>query len=78
MRYEHKNLESRRVGVEPPRAYYIPFGYEPTADNVREDSDRFQLLSGKEWEFTYYNSYEEIPEDFLSLSGDTTIPVPAC
>ncbi len=78
MRYEHKNLESRRVGVEPPRAYYIPFGYEPTADNVREDSDRFQLLSGKEWEFTYYNSYEEIPEDFLSLSGDTTMPVPAC
>lgn len=77
-RYDHKSLEITRLNVETPRAYYIPFGCAPAAFTPREKSERFTLLSGKNWEFTYYDSYEEIPENFLTLSGCTTIPVPAC
>lgn len=77
-RYDHINLEVTRVGVMPPRAYYIPFGTSPTSFASREESDRLMLLSGKKWEFTYYDSYEDIPEDFLSLSGNTMLTVPSC
>ena len=77
-RYDHKNLETTRLSTEKPRAYYIPFGTSPAPFAAREESDRLCLLSGKDWEFTYYNSYEEVPENFLSLSGQTNIPVPSC
>lgn len=67
----------------PSRSYFIPFGSENEcrrADIVCDRSElcsgRFLLLSG-DWEFKYYRSIAEVPEDFVSgdLNGDTvTVP----
>lgn len=77
-KYYHTDLSVTRIGTENPRAYYIPHRKLPGVDVLREQSERFTLLSGKNWEFTYYDSYEAVPENFLSLSGQTEIPVPSC
>ena len=77
-RYEHTDLKVTRLGAQPARAYYIPFEKEFYTEVTREESSRFILLSGCEWEFSFYNSYEILPEDFLSYKGQTLLEVPSC
>ena len=77
-RYEHTDLNVTRLGAQPPRAYYIPFEKEVLTEVIREESSRFMLLSGCDWEFSYYDSYELLPEDFLKETGKTLLKVPAC
>ncbi len=77
-KYYHTDLKTTRIGTEPARAYYIPFDKKPSADSIREDSARFTLLSGKNWEFSYYESYEELPDNFLEAKGNGMLPVPSC
>ena len=74
----HKDLESLHVGCEAPRAYFVPFTNEADAISLdRNGSDRFLNLCG-EWDFRFYNSFEDIEEDFLEQSFSETIPVPLC
>lgn len=77
-RYDHTNLNVTRSGAEPARAYYIPFEKMPESDACREQSACFTLLSGCDWEFSYYDSYENLPEDFLEAKGNGLLPVPSC
>lgn len=60
------------LGTEEPRAYYLPTG-------VWGEEERI-LLSG-EWEFAFYASPYQVPEDFVS-GGDMeeakNVTVPAC
>ncbi len=77
-KYLHTNLNVTRLGAQPPRAYYVPFEKEIFNDAIREESSRFMLLSGCEWEFSFYDSYELLPEDFLKCSGKTSFEVPSC
>ena len=73
----HENLEMLHVGTMPNHAYFIPHGSRESALTKRRvNSDRFLLLSG-EWDFTYYNSVLDLPEDFLSIPAEAKIPVPA-
>ena len=81
--YYHTDLKILKLGTEPSRSYYIPYGYQPEKNVKREQSDRFQLLSGCKWGFQYYDSYEQIPEEISELiSGQwgtaDTLYVPSC
>ncbi len=77
---ETKYLHSyQRVGVEAPRAYYVPFSCEQdfTFKNHvvnRAASDRFLSLDG-EWKIAEYSSPEEVNID---VEPTSIIPVPAC
>jgi len=74
----HKDLGSLHIGCEKPRAYFIPYHSEETAlRGAREDSAYFTSLCG-EWNFKFYNSFEDIGEDFLDAEFCDTIPVPKC
>ncbi len=74
----HKDLNSLHVGCEKPRAYYIPYQSEEAAlEGNRENSSNFINLCG-EWNFKFYDSFEDIGEDFLSEKFADTIPVPKC
>ena len=74
----HEDLHTLHVNTLPNRAYYIPYsdGEVARRDN-REESDRFQLLSG-EWKFRYFASIAELPENFLSEDQPLdAMPVPS-
>lgn len=60
----YENLQVLHENTMPNRAYYVPASSSMGAlvEN-REDSDRFQLLSGK-WKFQYYESIYELQEKF--------------
>ena len=73
----HENIQTLHVGTMPNHAYFIPHGSRESALTLRRaQSDRFLLLSGK-WDFTYYSSVLDLPEDFLSIPAEGKIPVPA-
>ena len=73
----HENIQTLHVGALPNHAYFIPHGSRDSALTLRRgNSDRFLLLSG-EWDFTYYSSLLDLPEDFLSIPAEGKIPVPS-
>ena len=74
----HQDLHTLHVNTLPSRAYYVPYSHtEPARRDVREESDRFISLNG-EWRFRYYESVEDLPDDFLSEDQTPdTIPVPS-
>ena len=74
----HENLHMLHVNMLPNRAYYVPFSHtEDARRDVRGESDRFTSLSG-EWRFRYFESPQEIPEDFLTAEmAMDVIPVPS-
>ncbi|MBQ3007685.1 MAG: DUF4981 domain-containing protein [Clostridia bacterium] len=74
----HKDLGSLHVGCEAPRAYYIPYHSEEAAlAGNREKSAFYTSLCG-EWNFKFYNSFEDITDDFLKEKLTDTIAVPCC
>ena len=73
----HENLQTLHVGTLPNHAYFIPHSSRESAlTQRRTNSQRFALLSG-EWDFTYYPSVLDLPEDFLTIPAEAKIPVPS-
>ena len=73
----HENIETLHVGTLPNHAYFIPHSSRESALSLRrENSDRFLLLNG-EWDFTFYNSVLDLPQNFLELPATDKMPVPA-
>ncbi len=74
----HEDMHTLHVNTLPNRAYYVPYSHtEDARRDVREESDRFQTLNG-EWRFSYYDSLNQLPEDFLSADRPMeSIPVPS-
>ena len=78
----HNNVTVTRLGTAKPRAYYVPYATPDEAKaDIREDSGRFKLLSGCKWAFSYFDSYEEIPDSIIETDTDISrwdkIPVPS-
>ena len=76
----YETLDILHEHTLPPRAYYIPASTPmDTLVEHREDSDRFQLLSGQ-WRFRYYSSIYDLKDTFYApdfdLSSYTSIHVP--
>ncbi len=72
----HENPEALHIGTLPPHCYFIPFGKSQNPFDSRYNSELMELLNG-EWNFTYYDSIIDMPDDFISLKSGKTIPVPA-
>ena len=73
----HENLETLHVGTLPNHAYFIPHSTRESALSLRRtQSDRFLLLNG-EWDFTFYQSVLDLPENFLEIPAEAKMPVPA-
>lgn len=60
--------------IEPARSYFIP--YAPSGEASLPHSTRVHTLNGQ-WEFTYYESPDDLPEDFVNMPGRGHIPVPS-
>ncbi len=73
----HENIATLHVGTLPNHSYFIPHSSRETALTLRRtNSDRFLLLNGQ-WDFTFYNSVLDLPENFLDVPADAKMPVPA-
>ena len=68
------------VNTLPHHAYFIPHQSVETAEE-RENSAYFTLayftLLNGDWDFNYYESYHQLPQDFLSMAFEHKIPVPS-
>ncbi len=73
----HQDLNNLHIGCQKPRAYYIPYHTEACRNLFRESSENFTLLNG-EWNFRYYKSFDDIPEEFPSIYYNEKIDVPSC
>lgn len=74
----HKSLEVLHKNCLEPRAYFIPYSAPENAKKGdRNLSDCFLLLNG-EWNFRFYNTFEDVEDDFLSLGFKEKIDVPRC
>lgn len=63
---------------EAPRAYYMPTSSKESALKFdAKNSDRRISLDG-DWQFGYFGSILDIPENVLNINCPDTIPVPAC
>ncbi|MDH2998819.1 beta-galactosidase [Pasteurellaceae bacterium LFhippo2] len=72
-----QDLEVLHLNTTPHHAYFVPFAQGDNVDQLnREQSSYFRLLNG-EWDFNYYESLQDLPEDFLNQPFQHKIPVPA-
>ena len=73
----HEDITHLHVNTLPNRAYFIPYGDRESAlKGFRTGSSRMMLLSG-EWDFGYYDSFLDLPEDLFSAQAvPDRIPVP--
>ena len=72
----HEDPQTLHIGTLPDHCYFIPFEKGQDAFAEREASKRFELLNG-EWDFSYYDSIIDMPDDFTDLFCAEKIPVPS-
>ena len=75
MKY-HEDPRKLHIGTLPDHAYFIPFAKGQDAFAMREQSQLFELLNG-EWDFNYYDSIIDMPDDFIAQESAAEIPVPS-
>lgn len=73
-KYFEKN---ENINIEPYRCYYIPFLNTDVFSYDRTESGKFVSLNG-EWNIKKFNSFYDVPDDFLSEEMSEVIPVPSC
>lgn len=62
----YEDPKTLHIGCEEPRAYFIPYLNEDTAQSKpREESKYFQLLNG-EWDFRFYSSVIDVEDGFYA------------
>ncbi|TDQ57974.1 beta-galactosidase [Mesocricetibacter intestinalis] len=72
-----ENPEVLHLNTTPHHAYFIPHPSKHSAlAKAREESDYFIGLNGN-WNFAYFDSYQDLPQDFPALSPKDSIPVPS-
>ena len=74
-------FDPRNVGEgrTAPRASYIPYPNERGATvGHPEENENYLLLSGKPWDFSYFETPLDLPDPIESTTFSETIPVPSC
>ncbi|GHT55365.1 glycoside hydrolase family 42 [Spirochaetia bacterium] len=69
----HNNADILHENTEPVRAYYIPCADADEA--LSGSSSRVRTLNG-EWQFAYFPSPYDVPEDAVTLCGGDSITAP--
>lgn len=78
LRNYYQDPKVLHLNTTPHHAYFIPFeSSEKLTQNNREDSSYFTLLSQCDWNFSYFESVLDLPEDVLTQPSQTTIFVPS-
>ncbi len=72
----HEDLHTFHVNTVADHSYFIPFAKAQDPFGLRETSEYFELLNG-DWDFTYYDSIIDLPDDFPDVKAAGTIPVPS-
>ena len=72
----HEDPRMLHIGTVPDHAYFIPFGKDQDAFAARGNSQYFELLNG-EWDFFYYDSIIDMPDDFTDMRDYKSIVVPS-
>lgn len=72
----HEDTHALHIGTLPDHAYFIPFAKGQDAFAERENSQRFELLNGL-WDFVYYESIIDMPDDLTDMRDHKTISVPS-
>ncbi len=63
---------------EPQRAYYIPFSNQEDAiSDEKLQSSQYVDLNG-EWDFKYFETYLDIPDNISDILYSEKLPVPSC
>lgn len=75
---ETMDVQKMHFGENAPHAYFIPFDKGKDGLRPREESGRMTLLNG-EWDFEFYPSVNDLPDNFDPLTAPLTakMPVPA-
>ena len=61
----YENMAVLHENMEPYRCYYIPdSGRNDQLISLRESSQRLQMLSGCEWNFSFYESIYDLKDEF--------------
>lgn len=72
----HYHEQGASVGIEKPRAYFIPFERGQQRSERREESNLFRSLCG-EWKIRAYETVLAA-ENFLDETPEEKIGVPSC
>ncbi len=73
----YQNTELLHLNTQPHHAYFIPFhNLESALSKSRNFSKYFISLNGQ-WDFSFYNSLLDLPDDFLTQNFTQQIPVPS-
>ncbi len=72
----HEDPEKLHVGTMGDHCYFIPFAKGQDPFGQREESGLYESLNG-EWEFEYYDSIIDMPEDFTDMEFSGRIKVPS-
>ena len=66
-----------RINALPHHSYFIPFDKKDKVDQFsRENSSFFTSLNG-EWQFAYYSSMQDLPENLSEIAFTKQINVPS-
>ena len=71
-RQYHEDPHALHIGTEPARGWYLP--------QMPDGSPRARLLSGRTWDFGYFRSLSDVPQDFPQekQASFRQINVPSC
>ena len=72
----HEDPAKLHIGTLTDHCYFIPFGKEQDAFSERESSRFFEMLNG-EWDFAYYDSIVDMPDDFINAAFPAKLTVPS-
>lgn len=72
------DIGTTNIGRCPARAFYIPYSSKEKAVNGNlSENENYTLLSGT-WDFSYFETELEIPENIADIKYENTLPVPSC
>ncbi len=72
----HEDPAKLHIGTLADHCYFIPFAKGQDAFAPREESRLFTLMNG-EWDFAYYDSIVDMPDDFINAEFPKKLPVPS-
>ena len=73
-------FDMREVGINrlAPRAFYFPYSSaEKAIKGDVSENENYTLLSGT-WDFAYYETELDMPENISDIAYNATLPVPSC